>query len=286
MTSKLGVIGHPISHSISPAFQQAALDAAGVDARFEAWETPPERLAARIQSMRTGDILGASVTIPHKEAAVALMDDVTGAAEAVGAVNCVVVSNGRLIGHNTDGLGFIAALRECAGFSPAGKRVLLIGAGGAARALAHALVDVDGGLATLTIANRTLCRAEALIHEIGGAATQVTAIGLGEDELAGPTASADLIVNSTSLGMTTGDGSMCSPIPKDLIPASALVNDIVYSPPETPLLVAARERGASVLGGLPMLIYQGAAAFELWTGRPAPVEVMFRAGEAALGPAR
>ncbi len=277
MTSKLGVVGYPLSHSISPAMQQAALDALGIAARFEVWETAPDDLATIVERMRSGDCLGASVTIPHKEAIVALVDEVTPKAHVIGAVNCIVVNGDRLIGHNTDGDGFITALRERAGFDPAGKRALLIGAGGAAKALAHALVSV--GISSLTIANRTRARAKVLASQLG---SNVEVVSLDPKDLASPASQADLIVNSTPLGMSSGDSTSISPIPGALIPAESLVNDIVYNPPETPLLRDARSRGARVLGGLPMLIYQGIVAFELWTGREAPVDVMFAAGEEAL----
>ena len=256
---------------------QAALDAVGIDARFEVWEVPPSGLRALVDGMRDGDTLGASVTIPHKETIVALMDEVTPKAAGIGAVNCVAVRDGRLIGHNTDGDGFIRALRESAGFDPTDRRALLLGAGGAARALAHALVSE--GVESLVIANRTVRRARALAKEVGGDAI---AVGFDPEDLARPASNADLIVNATSVGMSSSNQADASPLPGALIPAGALVNDIVYSPPETPLLRVARRRGARTLGGLPMLVYQGAVAFELWTGVAAPVDAMFAAAEAAL----
>jgi shikimate dehydrogenase len=263
---------------------QAALDALGIDARFEVWETPLSDLDGLINGMRSGDCLGASVTIPYKETVIALMDEVTPKAHAIGAVNCIAVKDGRLIGHNTDGDGFIAALRERANFDVAGKRALLIGAGGAAKALAHALIDE--GAASLIIANRTRARAEELVaglrREKG---IDAVPLSLDPEDIAAPAAAADLIVNSTSIGMSSGPNTGDSPLPATLIPSEALVNDIVYSPPNTPLLRDARARGARVLGGLPMLIYQGAVAFTLWTGREAPVDVMFKASEEALSEA-
>ena len=271
------MIGYPLSHSISPPVHQAALDHLGIDARFEVWETLPSDLPALIDRMRTPEFMGASVTIPHKETVAALMDELSPVAAAIGAVNCIANADGRLLGHNTDCDGFIAALRRCAGFSAAGHSALLIGAGGAAKAIGHALLDE--GVASLTIANRTRARAEALAADLSGG---VVAVSLDPSDLAAPAAGADLIVNSTSVGMSSGERAGGSPIAPDLIPAGSLVNDIVYSPPETPLMRAGRARGARVLGGLPMLIFQGAAAFALWTGREAPVEVMLAAGERAL----
>ncbi len=274
------MIGHPLSHSISPAVHQAALDHLGIDARYEVWDTLPSDLPALVDRMRSGGHLGASVTIPYKETIAPLMDSLSPGAEGAGAVNCVAVDGVRTVGHNTDGAGFLAALRELGGLSPAGARVLLLGAGGAARAIGHALIAE--GAASVTIANRSAARARALAAELGGPAS---AAALDRASLEGPAARADLIVNSTSVGMSSGDRPGESPIPPELIPATALVNDIVYSPPETPLMLEARRRGARTLGGLPMLIYQGAEAFELWTGRAAPVAVMMEAGRRALGQA-
>ena len=278
MTVRLGVIGHPLSHSISPAVHQAALDHLGIDGRFEVWDTLSSDLPGLIDRMRAGGHLGASVTIPYKERIAPLMDGLSDGAAAAGAVNCIAVEGGRAVGHNTDGAGFLDALGEQGGLSPGGARVLLIGAGGAARAIGHALISA--GAASVTIANRSAPRARALAAALG---ERASATGLDPASLAAPAAGADLIVNSTSVGMSSGDRAGESPIPPDLIPASALVNDIVYSPPETPLMRHARLRGARTLGGLPMLIHQGARAFELWTGRPAPVGVMMEAGRRALG---
>ena len=277
MTHRLGVIGYPLSHSISPPVHQAALDHLGIDARFEVWETLPSDLPAHIDRMRGPEIMGASVTIPHKETVAALMDELSPGAAAIGAVNCIVNDSGRMVGHNTDCDGFITALGRCSGFSAKGRSILLIGAGGAAKAIGHALLGE--GAVSLTIANRTRARAEALAADLAGSAV---AVSLDPSDLAGPAAGADLIVNSTSVGMSSGERAGDCPIEPDLITAGSLVNDIVYNPPETPLMRAAHERGARVLGGLPMLIFQGAAAFELWTGQDAPVEVMLKAGEHAL----
>ena len=277
MTRRLGVIGYPLSHSISPPVHQAALDHLGIDARYEVWETLPSDLTGLLDRMRNPEFMGASVTIPHKETVALMMDELSPAAAAIGAVNCIAGAGGRLVGHNTDGGGFITALKKCAGFTATGRSVLLIGAGGAAKAIGHALLGE--GVSSLTIANRTRARAESLAADLPGPAV---AASLDPSELADAAAGADLIVNSTSVGMSSGDGAGESPIAPDLIAAGALVNDIVYSPPETPLMRAGRARGARVLGGLAMLIYQGAAAFELWTGREPPVEVMLAAGERAL----
>ena len=269
MSARLGIIGHPVAHSLSPAIQGAALRVAGVDATYDRWDTPPDNLAARVAVLREPDCLGANVTIPHKQAVLSLLDEVAPLAAEIGAVNTIVNDGGRLTGHNTDGGGFVAALQE-AGFAPAGKRFLLVGAGGAARGIAFALRQAEAG--ALAITNRTAARAQALADAVGAETAPFDA----------PPAPYDCVVNCTSAGMH-GSGAEdtlpCDPAAAD--PATLIV-DIVYAPEETPLLRAAHEAGLRTLGGLPMLIHQGALAFELWTGRPAPLDAMREAARAAL----
>lgn len=269
MSARLGIIGHPVAHSLSPAIQGAALRAAGVDATYERWDTPLDALPARIAALRAPDFLGANVTIPHKQNVLALLDEVAPLAAGIGAVNTVVNDGGRLSGHNTDGGGFVAALRE-AGFEPGGKRFLLVGAGGAARGIAFALREA--GAAAIAISNRTAARAEALAGAVGAEAVPFDA----------PPAPYDCLVNCTSAGMHGSGAEDTLPCDPAAAGPATLVVDIVYVPEETPLLRAAREAGLSVLGGLPMLIHQGALAFELWTGRPAPLDAMREAARAAL----
>ena len=269
VSSRLGIIGSPVAHSLSPAIQGAALRAAGVDATYERWETPLDNLPARIASLREPDCLGANVTIPHKQGVLPLLDEVAPLAAEIGAVNTIVNDGGRLTGHNTDGGGFVAALQGD-GFDPAGKRFLLVGAGGAARGIAFALRQA--GADAIAISNRTSARAEALAAAVGARAVPFDA----------PPAPYDCVVNCTSAGMH-GSGAEdvlpCDPAAAD--PATLIV-DIVYAPEETPLLRAARDAGLPLLGGLPMLIHQGALAFELWTGRPAPLDAMREAARTAL----
>ncbi len=268
MSARLGIIGSPVAHSLSPAIQGAALRATGIDATYERWETPLDALPARLDALRAADCLGANVTIPHKQAVLPLLDEVAPLAAEIGAVNTIVNDAGRLTGHNTDGGGFVACLRED-GFEPAGKRVLLLGAGGAARGIAFALRH-EG--ATVAIANRTAARAEALAEAAGATAVPVDA----------PPAPYDCVVNCTSAGMHGSGAKDALPCDPAAAAPATLVVDIVYAPEETPLLRAARAAGLPVLGGLPMLIHQGALAFELWTGRPAPLDVMREAARAAL----
>lgn len=269
MSARLGIIGFPVAHSLSPAIQGAALEAAGIDATYDRWETPLDDLPARLASLREPDCLGANVTIPHKQAVLPLLDAVSPLAAGIGAVNTIVNENGRLAGHNTDGGGFVAALEE-AGFAPRGKRFLLVGAGGAARGVAFALREA--GAAALAISNRTASHATALAEAAGASAVPFEA----------PPAGYDCVVNCTSAGMHGSgaeDALPCDPASSD---PGTLIVDIVYAPEETPFLRAARAAGLPVLGGLPMLIHQGALAFELWTGRPAPLDAMREAARAAL----
>ena len=286
MTRYLGVIGHPGKTSLSPSFQQAALDALRLDVRYEAWPTAEEELADRIAGLREADRLGANVTIPHKEAVVPLLDEVDELASRVGAVNTIVNRDGRLSGHNTDVGGFLRALREDGGFEPAGARVVVAGAGGAARAVAVALID--SGAASVTVINRTLARAGRLVDELrpAGGATELHALPGVAVSWTGAARSCRLLINCTSVGMAGTPEEKESPVPTEAIPSDALVFDLIYQPAETPLMAAARRRGARVLGGLPMLIYQGAESLRMWTGHEAPTDVMFRAAREALAVGR
>ena len=280
MTRKLWILGHPLSHSVSPAFQQAALDHYSLDIRYEARPVEPDRLPEEVEKLRGQEYLGANVTIPHKERVTSLLDAADPSAVEAGAVNTIVKEGDKLIGYNTDVHGFVRGLNHSAAFEPAGKRVIIIGAGGAARAVVFGLVGE--GVASLTVANRTLGRAERLAEEARAAGVGAVAIPLEQAALARVLPGADLVVNATSIGMGHGPNEGKSPLPSELIPPASLVYDMVYNPLQTPLLAGARQAGARTIGGLPMLVYQGAASFELWTGRKAPIEVMFRAAQEAL----
>ena len=277
----VGLLGYPLSHSISPAFQQAAFDHYGMSVQYELWPAPPEMLESEVSKLRLSHYLGANVTVPHKERIPSLLDEIDSHARSMGAINTIVARDDRLIGYNTDGYGFIRSLQEIGGCDPGGKRVLLLGAGGAGRAAAFSLVAA--GAASVTIANRTVRRAESLARDVGGgAASNVAAIPADGPALREAASGSELIVNSTSVGMRHGDAEGLSPLDATLIPPGSLVYDMVYNPPDTPLMRHAEKAGARTLGGLMMLIYQGAAAFELWTGSPAPLDVMAKEGQRAL----
>ena len=280
MDSKLGIIGYPIGHSISPLFQQAALDHLAIDAAYRAYQVAPEEVGDFVQGLRSSDVLGINVTVPHKETVIPHLDEVDEWAASAGAVNTIVNRDGRLTGHNTDGSGFLRALQEVGGLDPAGRRVLVLGAGGAARGVVLALVRQ--GVGHLTIANRTLQRAQRLAELANSGGVEADSVGLTQDSLDGAASVADLIVNCTSLGMSHGPDESGSPLSRQQIPSTTLVNDLVYNPLETPLLQEATMAGAKCLGGIHMLVYQGANSFEMWTGQPAPVNVMLEAATRAM----
>jgi shikimate dehydrogenase len=277
---RVGLIGHPVAHSRSPAMQQAALNALGILARYELWDTPPDELAARVAALREPGALGANVTIPHKLAVLPLLDRLAPEVEHIaGAVNTIVRveedEKTLLVGHNTDVAGLKATFRE-AGISPGGRRVVLLGAGGTALAIAG-LVTQEGAR-RLTVAARRIEAAGELLSEVGALTGTLPAgictLDLGDAGIAEALDECDLLINATSVGM--GDPTAC-PIDPGLVgimPRDAFVLDVVYTPPETALLRAARSAGLATANGLPMLLHQGAASFELWTGRAAPIAVM------------
>ena len=272
MTKRLGIIGYPIDHSISPIFQQAALDYIGIDAIYEKWEVTPEKVGDFVNQLRAPDSLGINVTLPYKRAVIPFLDEVDEWATSAGAVNTIVNQGGRLSGHNTDGPGFLQALLNETGYDPKGTSALILGAGGAARGILLALVR--GGVESIVIANRTLERAGELsrLSYDNGVASE--AISISGDALNEAAKSADLIVNCTSLGMSHGPDELGSPMSAAQIPATAIVNDLVYTPMLTPMLKEAAKAGATALGGLHMLIYQGVLSFKMWTGQDPPVDVM------------
>lgn len=280
MTLQTGIFGYPIGHSVSPAMHRAAFASAGVDAAYTAWETHPDALADGVAKLRGDGYLGANVTVPHKRAVMAHLDEIDPAAREIGAVNTIVNRAGSLFGTNTDAYGFIESLRAESGFDPRGADAALIGAGGAARAAAFALAKA--GVRTLTIANRSPDKADALASEIAALGVSARGMGLDAPDFPAICADAALIVNSSSVGMSGGPAEGASPVPLGAIPRGCAVYDMVYNPLITSLLAQAADAGAKTVGGLPMLVHQGAAAWSLWTGQDAPVEIMFQAAKAAL----
>lgn len=291
MTVQVGLIGYPVKHSISAAFHQAAFDHLGMKAEYLLWEVSPEDLEDKLKELREPSHLGANVTIPHKEEVIPLLDHIDDVARRIGAVNTIVNQGGLLVGFNTDAEGFLTALRGEGGFEPENKRAVLLGAGGAARAAAFMLLEAGAG--ELAIVNRNAERSGALVRALEqgakssggsrGRATKVAALPWEPEVLARALENCDLVVNCTPLGTRGGQWEGRSPLGAGSIPPTALVYDLVYNPPETPLRAEAQKAGARTLNGLPMLVYQGAASFRLWTGRKAPVDVMAAAARRALG---
>jgi shikimate dehydrogenase len=279
----LGVITDPEKQSTSPAFQQAALDALGLEIKYERWPTAPDAIETRVTGLRAPSVLGANVTIPHKETVIPLLDELDDLAKRVGAVNTILNEGARLFGYNTDVEGFLRGLSDVDGTTPRGKRVLIAGAGGAARAVVVALVQ--GGAKHIRIINRDLQRAVRLAGTLRDEApdTELDVLADTHENWAKGAAEADILVNCTSLGMAGGGAEDRSPIPAELIRPEMLVYDLVYRPTDTRLLRDAKARGARTIGGLPMLVYQGAASFKIWTGKDAPIDVMMGAARAALG---
>ncbi|GFN23285.1 shikimate dehydrogenase [Thermanaeromonas sp. C210] len=269
-TRLVGLLGYPVAHSFSPQIHNAAFRALGLDWVYLAFGVEPSRLPAAVEGIRALGFAGANVTIPHKESIMAYLDEIHPLARLIGAVNTVVSREGKLLGYNTDAGGFLRSLEE-AGVDPAGKRALILGAGGAARAVAFALAQAR--CAALTLANRTEDRAQELARGLGEAGFRAVEVAPWEEgSLAGVIPEVDMVINTTSIGMAPDRERV--PLDPGLLRPRQVACDIVYNPPETAFLKGARLRGCLVISGLSMLLYQGAEAFTLWTGREAPVEVM------------
>jgi shikimate dehydrogenase len=278
MTKRVILIGHPVAHSLSGAMQQAAFDSLGIDATYELWDRSPMALAAAIEEIRGDDFLGANVTIPHKERVVPLVDRLTDEAHVTGAVNTITREGKRLIGHNTDVPGFKVALDRLVGKQKMPRQAVVLGAGGGARAVVYGLITE--GFQRIIVFNRHLHRAEGLVRHFGRSAAhmELRAMPWHDSIIESELAKTRVLVNATSIGLA-GD---VSPIPAEVLHGDLLVLDLIYA--QTRLLRAAAAAGASVSDGETMLLHQGAAAFTLWTGQPAPLELMqARLAEARAG---
>jgi shikimate dehydrogenase len=278
---QVGLVGYPVAHSLSPRMQKAAFDALGVEACYALWETQPDSLTERIASLRSPDVFGANITIPYKENVVSLVDEYDSGAARIGAINTIVNHDGRLCGYNTDAPGFIRALIEFDAFpfDCHEKRVVILGTGGAARAAAVGLLE--NGVAEVMLLGRTGVHLDNILHHLCmfsanmHATTKIVGTLFGDPEASGFLSTADLVVNATPAGLKMDDTTLLLDV--KVLPTTALVMDMIFNPPQTPLLHAAQAQGCHVLNGLSMLLYQGALAFELWTGLPAPIEVMRKA---------
>jgi shikimate dehydrogenase len=260
--------------------QNAALREMGIDGVYVAFDVAPERLEAAVRGLEALGAGGVNCTIPHKEALLPLMDELSEEAALIGAANTIVFREGRRIGYNTDAPGFLAALRA-EGVEPEGKESVVLGAGGSARAVVYALARAGG---RVTLANRTPVRARELAGEINGKLGReaARALSLEEADLTAALRTAEIMVNTTSLGMSPRIEAM-PPVPAAALRPGLFVYDLIYNPLETRLLRTAREAGAQAAHGAGMLAYQGALALELWTGQPAPAELMKQVILARLG---
>ena len=268
MTKRVVLIGHPVAHSLSGAMQQAAFDQLGIDATYELWDRPPIELADSIAELRGDEFLGANVTIPHKERVVPMVDRLTEEAQATGAVNTITREGKRLVGHNTDVAGFRVALDKLVGKSKMPRHAVVLGAGGGARAVVYGLITE--GFQRIIVFNRHLHRAEGLVKHFGRTAAhmELRAMPWHESIIEAELAKTKLLVNATSIGLTSDE----SPVPAEVLLPELLVLDVIYA--KTKLLRDAAAAGAATLDGELMLLHQGAAAFTLWTGQPAPLDLM------------
>ncbi len=276
MTKRVVLIGHPVAHSLSAAMQQAAFDSRGIDANYELWDRTSMALAKAIEEIRSDPFLGANLTIPHKERVVPHLDRLTDEAQATGAVNTVTREGRRLVGHNTDVAGFSAALDRLVGRARMPRQAVVLGAGGGARAVVHGLIRA--GFLRIVVFNRHLHRAEGLVRHFGRSAAhmELRAMPWHDTIIAAELAKTKLLINATSIGLDPED----SPLPGEMLDPRLLVLDLIYN--RTRLVRDAEAAGCTVHDGETMLLHQGAAAFTLWTGQAAPLDVMTE----ALGRAR
>jgi shikimate dehydrogenase len=271
-TRVCGVIGEPIEHSLSPIIHNAAFQAVGLDYAFLAFRVKPAEVEAAVNGVRALNIRGLNITMPHKTAIINHLDRVDLSAQIVNSVNTVLNKENLLFGFNTDGVGAVKALKEN-GVELKGRKVLLLGAGGAARAIAYALAKEADELAVL---NRTVKQAQAMARVLEKSFNKKIAAGsLSPNDVETNIRDSDILINATSVGMKPKPDE--SPVAAKMLRRNMAVMDIVYNPLETQLARDAKAAGAEVISGVEMLIYQGAASFEIWTGKSAPVEVMRQA---------
>jgi shikimate dehydrogenase len=275
MTKRVVLIGHPVAHSLSGAMQQAAFDHLGIDATYELWDRTPAELTEAVAELRTEDVLGANVTIPHKERVVPLVDKVTEEAHATGAVNAITKEGKKLVGHNTDVAGFKVALDKLVGRQKMPRHAVVLGAGGGARAVVHSLIRE--GFQRVIVFNRHLHRGEAMVKHFSRSAAHMDlrAMPWHESIIESELSKTKVLINATSIGLLADE----SPIPAEILTPDLLVLDLIYN--HTRLLRDAEKAGCATSDGGTMLLNQGAAAFTLWTGQAAPLDEMQAALEAA-----
>ena len=264
-----GIIGDPIEHTVSPVMHNAAFKNKGVDYLYLPFRVKREELGKAIEGMRALNMRGLNVTIPHKVAVIQFLDELDHLADRIGAVNTIVNDDGVLTGYNTDATGFLQALLE-KGTEPKGKKVVILGAGGASRAISFILAERGS---SLVILNRTWDKAKVCADRISQIfQSEATALKLNGENLATALSQADILINATSVGMSPNINQ--TPVTSNLLKPSLVVFDIVYNPIKTRLQREAEAAGATTISGLDMLVWQGALAFEKWTGLKAPIGVM------------
>lgn len=271
MEKHFAVIGHPIAHSLSPLMHRAGYQSLGLNAEYQKFEVMPEDLGDAIKGLKGLGFSGWNVTVPYKEKILPFLDELTVEAQRAGAVNTVKVSEGRLIGHNTDGTGFVRSIREWIDLEP-GRKIVILGAGGAAKGIAMALAPLG---VQLHVLNRTSERAVDLVESIRGFGGKAELEEWGRGDWL---SYADCVIQTTTIGLK----NEAYPFSLQGISPKALVVDIIFNPWETPFLLSAKEQGCKTLNGAGMLLYQGVAAWEYWLGGQAPVEAMRSALHSAL----
>jgi shikimate dehydrogenase len=278
-TRLLGLFGNPVKHTASPAMHNAAFAALKLNNVYLPFEITPENLESAVSGLRALNFVGVNVTIPYKQDVMPFLDGVSNDARLIGAVNTIRLEGKRLIGYNTDGRGFLRFLQDDAGISIKGKKITLVGAGGAGRAVS--VQSALEGAKQITIADSDAGRAKVLADHISSKLPKCPAqsVAMETKEFAEAIGGADIVVDATPLGMHVSDPTAFDPA---LLSKKTVVVDLVYNPAITKLVRGAKKKGCKAYNGLGMLFYQGAIAFELWTGRPAPTEVMRKALKKAI----
>jgi shikimate dehydrogenase len=263
-----GIFGYPVRHTFSPGMHNAAFKKLNLDSRYVPFEVLPHNLEAAAKAVIPLGLCGINVTVPHKEKIIDYLDDLSEEARLIGAVNTIEIADGKLIGHNTDGRGFLRSLRDNAGFTPKGKQIVIIGSGGAARAVGFCLALA--GVKKISLTDLVEEKALALVTDITDKTGRLVEY-ISHESLGASVVEADCVINATPLGLKNTDSL---PVDAEYIRKEHLVCDLVYNPAETRFLKTAKARGAKRLPGIGMLLFQGVIAFEIWTGKKAPVTIM------------
>lgn len=271
LTKIVGLIGYPIDYTLSPIMHNVAFNELNLNFVYLPFRVKLENLHLATQGLVALNIVGANVTIPHKEEIIKYLHHLSQEADIIGAVNTICVHEGRLIGDNTDGKGFVTSLREEMNIDPAGKKVFILGAGGASRAIAVSLAKL--GVKRITLTDKEMIKAERLSSNLRQHFPNIwfDKVGLKDKEFEEHIKDCDILINATPCGMHENDPLL---IKADWLFKNQIVYDLIYTPPQTSLLRLAKEKGCKIQNGISMLVHQGTLSFELWTGKKAPIEVM------------